>query len=108
MSIKSLSEANMVIRDNKAVLIYFAGDSCNVSNAIFPKVLELQKDYFPELVIASVHLTSFPKLSAFFNAFSEPTVLVFFDGKEFIRKSRGFGIMDLKLSIERPYKLILS
>ena len=45
-------------------------------------------------------------ISAHFNVFAEPTVIVFFDGKETIRKSRNFGLQELEDAIKRPYQLI--
>lgn len=47
-----------------------------------------------------------PDVSAYYNAFVEPTILVFFDGKESIRKSRNVGIEELSTSISRLYKII--
>ena len=47
-----------------------------------------------------------PSLAAKFSAFVEPTILLFFEGKETIRKSRNIGIFELENAIKRPYKLI--
>jgi len=40
--------------------------------------------------------------------FAAPTILVFFDGRETIRKSRNIGIDELRREIERPYSMIFS
>jgi hypothetical protein len=37
-----------------------------------------------------------------------PTILVFIEGKEFIRKSRNIGIEELGDLIARPYTLLFS
>ena len=64
------------------------------------------KKRFPEIKVFNIDLNFLPKLAANFNAFVEPTILVFFQGKEYIRKSRNIGIFELEQTIERPYKLI--
>jgi hypothetical protein len=46
-----------------------------------------------------------PEISANNNVFVEPTILVFFEGKETIRKSRIVSIPDLSKAISRVYNL---
>lgn len=88
-----------------AVLVYFNTQSCSVGEAFSPKVDELLQTYFPKIKKTTVDINLSPEISAHFSAFVEPTILVFYDGKETIRKSRNIGIHELKDAIERPYKL---
>jgi thioredoxin 1 len=45
-------------------------------------------------------------LAAQNRVFAAPTVVVFFDGRETIRKSRAFGVDELKSEIQRPYSMM--
>jgi hypothetical protein len=47
-----------------------------------------------------------PEVAAQNRVFAVPTLLVYFDGREYIRKSRNIGIGELEREIERPYSMI--
>jgi thioredoxin-like negative regulator of GroEL len=89
-----------------AVLVYFSTQSCNVGEALEPKVKDLIMNRFPKIEYYSVDINFSPEVAAYCSAFVEPTILVFFDGKETIRKSRNIGIYELEETIKRPYQLI--
>ncbi len=46
-----------------------------------------------------------PEVSAQQSIFTVPTVVVFLDGKEFIRKSRNISLSEFQKDIERPYSM---
>ncbi len=98
-------EFNDVIKDNLGVLFYFSTISCSVGEALEPKVIDLLEEEFPKIPFYFVDLNASPEISANNNVFVEPTILVFFDGKETLRKSRHISIPDLYGAIERIYKI---
>jgi len=104
--IDNLTELQKIIAEELAVLLYFNTQSCNVGEALLPKVENLICNIFPKIKLFKVDLNLSPEIAANFSAFVEPTILVFFDGKETIRKSRNIGIYELEDAIKRPYKLI--
>jgi len=104
--VSNLEELQTNIANNLAVLLYFNTISCNVGEALEPKVKTLLNTSFPKIKMYTVDLNLSPEISAAYNAFVEPTILVFFDGKETIRKSRNIGIYELEEIIKRPYQLI--
>lgn len=105
-TINSLEKAAQVLAENTAVLFYFSTTSCVVGEAFEPKVQNLLKTTFPKIAFYIIDLNMAPAVAAHFSAFVEPTILVFFEGKETIRKSRSIGIIELEEAIKRPYKLI--
>jgi len=104
-NIYEIEELKKIIADNIGVLVYFSTLKCSVGEALEPKVLELIKDDFPKIATYFVDMNSAPKLAAQYSVFVEPTILVFFDGKETLRKSRHISIHDLSNSIDRIYKI---
>jgi thioredoxin-like negative regulator of GroEL len=102
----NLQTITQFVQNNPAVLLYFSTMSCNVGEALEPKVKDLINTNFPKIKYLAIDLNFSPEVAAAFTAFVEPTVIVFFDGKETIRKSRNIGIYELQQAIERPYKLI--
>jgi thioredoxin-like negative regulator of GroEL len=104
--IYNLTNLQEKINSEMAILIYFNTLSCNVGEALEPKVKTLLSKHFPKMGMYTVDINFSKEIAANFSAFVEPTILVFFDGKETIRKSRNIGIQELEAAIKRPYKLI--
>ena len=76
-------------------MLYFSTTSCSVGENLEPKVIELLKNEFPLIQYQPIDMNENQVISAHFNVFAEPTVIVFFDGKETIRKSRNFSLQEL-------------
>ena len=104
--IKSLNEFNQIKQEKPAVLAYFSTDACNVCKVLKPKVDELIQSEFPKLKLVYVKSDVLPEVAGQHQVFAAPTILVFFDGREYIRKSRSIGIEELRREIDRPYSMI--
>ncbi len=91
---------------HQASLLYFSSLSCNVCKVLKPKVAEMITKDFPEIRLYYIDIELSPALSGQYSIFSIPSILIFFDGKEFFRKSRNISLADLKKEIERPYYLL--
>ena len=99
------NDIEQLIVENRGVVLYFATDSCSVGEALEPKVRSLLDEKFPKLIFCFVDMNNMPEFSAAHQVFVEPTILLFIDGKEFLRKSRHIGIAELELVIGRLYHL---
>ncbi len=104
-SITSKEEFQDILSNNLGVLFYFSTLSCSVGEALEPKVIDLLKRNFPKIPFYYLDMNLLPEISAKNNVFVEPTILVFFEGKEAIRKSKIISIPDLSNSISRIYNL---
>jgi len=104
-TVTTIEEFEETINANLGVLFYFSTISCNVGEALEPKILDLLENNFSKVPFYYVDMNASPEVSAKNSVFVEPTILVFFDGKETIRKSRIISIPDLSNSISRIYKL---
>ena len=89
-----------------ALLGYFSTDACNVCKVLKPKVEELIDAEFPKIKLAYIKSDQLLEVAAQNRVFTAPTILIFFDGREYIRKSRNIGINELMQEIERPYSMI--
>ncbi len=95
-----------LIKDNVAAMVYFYSDKCAPCVSLRPKVLEMAEEKFPKMSLAYVNSEKNPSLPAKYGAFSSPTLIIFFDGKEYRRESKYISISQLSESIARPYKMI--
>ena len=107
-NIQSIQDFEQQLVENDAVLAYFSTETCSVCQVLKPKVAEMVGASFPQLKMVFVESDKLPELAAQNRVFTAPTVVVFFAGRETIRKSRAFGVDELKAEIQRPYSLLFS
>ena len=93
------------ISENDMVLIYFGSKTCSICNAIKPKVEEILNKY-PKIKSAQVDVERSLQLSAAYNIFTIPAILVFIEGKEVIREARHISIQAISSKITRYYDLL--
>ena len=100
-------EAFLKLKEEEpALLVYFSTETCNVCKVLKPKVAELIQASFPEIKLVYIQTDKLPEVAAQNQVFAVPTLLVYFEGREYIRKSRNIGIGELEREIDRPYSMI--
>ncbi|WP_320110598.1 thioredoxin family protein [Draconibacterium orientale] len=104
--IKSLDEFLVQKEENAAVLAYFSTDACSVCKVVKPKVEEMVTTAFPKMQLVYVKSDVLPDVAAQNSVFTAPTIVVFFDGRETIRKSRAFSVGELQDEIGRYYSML--
>lgn len=102
----NIEEINELIANEVAVIIYFYSDNCAPCVSLRPKVQKMVDDSFPEIKLAFVNSQKHPALPAAYSVFANPTLLLFFDGREYRRESKYISISQLSEVIKRPYKMI--
>jgi thioredoxin-like negative regulator of GroEL len=103
---QTLDTINLTLTTHDAVMLYFSAPTCNVCHALKPKLVEAIVDNFPTFVIESIDISETPEIASHFSVFTIPTVLIFFQGREFLRKSRHMSVGEVINAIERPYNLM--
>lgn len=104
----TIENIQQTIKENLAVMLYFSAPTCNVCHALKPKLLEAIEKNFKEFTIVSIDISYEQEIAAHFSVFTIPTVLVFLDGKEFLRKSRHMSVDEVIREIKRPYEIMTS
>ena len=107
-TITSIDEYDKLVEEELALLIYFSTDECNVCKVLKPKVGEMIQKKFPEIKLYYVNLNQSPDIAAQQRIFTVPTLQAIFDRREFIRKSRNFGLDELESELKRPYQIMFS
>lgn len=101
-----INQLKQKVKSEKGIVLYFKNDLCSPCLALRPKVEELIKTKFKKMSFDIMDTVKQPELSNEFNVFSNPTILVFFEGKEYIRKSKYVSISELEKDISRLYNMI--
>ncbi|PIE86295.1 MAG: thiol reductase thioredoxin [Bacteroidia bacterium] len=94
------------ITENKAVLIYFSNEKCNICKVLKPKIIALFEEKFPEIKTYFVDIDSDSELAGQLRIFAIPTVLIFFEGSEAVRASRNVSLSELENKVERYYTML--
>ena len=105
---QTIQNIEKTIQENLAVMVYFSAPTCNVCHALKPKLLEALEDNFSDFKVESVDISVEEDIAPHFGVFAIPTVLIFLDGKEFLRKSRHMSVGEVINEIKRPYEIMTS
>jgi thioredoxin 1 len=104
----NVADVRSKVDSQPAVLVYLKNDNCAPCLVLRPKVKELLDESFPSVEMIVVDTVAQPEFAGEFHVFANPTLLVFFDGKEYIRKSKYVAIPELKAEIGRLYDMMFS
>lgn len=102
-----INDLNLLVDTKKGVVLYFKNDLCLPCLALRPKVEGLINLKFDKMDFQIIDTVKHPELSNHFNVFSNPTILVLFEGKEYIRKSKYVSITELEKEISRLYEMVM-
>lgn len=94
--------------DSRAVMIYFFNPGCVACNSLRPRVEEMADRKFPEMDFIAIDASSNPLLTAETGVYSAPTILIFFDSKEYIRESKYISVDQLEEKISRYYDMLFN
>lgn len=99
-AVKSFSELQRMILENKCLLVYLSSPGCSVCYADMPKVEKLAE----EMRFPSVHIdiSEVPEASGQLIVFAAPAVLLFYRNKEYHREVR---IIDFSVLKKRMMEL---
>lgn len=104
----NLEELQAGIREEVGVLLYFSGEHCNVCHALRPKFRELFDTEFAQLKQIYLDAQENSEISSHYSVLSLPTMIVFLDGREFIREGRSVSLHKMTEQLKRPYKMLTS
>ncbi len=107
-TLANATEFNEITRAEEAVLVYFSHEQCNVCKVLKPKIDALIKTNFPNIKTYYADTKNAPDIAGQAGIFAVPSIVVFFAGREYIRKSRNIGIGELAELIDRQYSMLFS
>lgn len=106
IEVLSIIDFQIAIKSNVMVLAYLSHQTCSVCKILKPKIEELIKEEFPDTKLIYADLENIQEIKGQYSVYTVPTILLFIDGKENLRRSRNIGINELREYISRPYNII--
>ena len=101
------SDIEAIIAANPAVMLYFSAPACNVCHALKPKLLKAFNANFDAFETVSIDISETPQIASHYSVFAIPTLIVFLDGREFLRKSRHMSVGEVIEAVRRPYDIMM-
>ncbi|MGA9287842.1 MAG: thioredoxin family protein [Anaerobacillus sp.] len=93
-------------REQKTLyFLYLYGTNCSVCHALLPQVEEVLADY-PQIESEKLNVQEVPESAGEFSVFTIPVLLLYVDGKEYIREARFVNIESFRSSIDRIIKMM--
>ncbi len=102
----TFEEFNTLKAEQPAVMLYFFNDVCGVCHMLRPKVENLLMEEFPKVRFVPVNALESMELAGQLRMLSVPGMLLFLDGKEYLRYNGMVSLQELESKIFRPYHLM--
>jgi thiol-disulfide isomerase/thioredoxin len=100
--IKSIAEFETFIENHYFSFIFISREECGVCHALLPQVKELLQR-FPEIQLGHIDAGIVEEIAGLLMVFTVPVLLLFVDGKEYIREARFVHMEMLEEKISRIY-----
>lgn len=104
--LNTLESVESVISDHTMVMLYFYNNNCPPCLSLRPKISSLIKDKFPKIELYFSDSEKYPAIPAHYQVFSNPTIILFIEGKEHFRHSKYISEFQLSEKIERVYEML--
>ena len=106
LEIQTIEQIRKEIDSKEPILIYFSGENCSVCKVLKPKIENEVINNFSRFKLYEVKTDIYKEITSEFTVFSIPTIIVYFDSKEFKRYGRNMSIPLFIDEIKRPYNLM--
>jgi len=101
----SVEAAKEFIRRYPLSFLYITMTGCSVCHALQPQVQRLLTKY-PEIQLGAINAQEVPAVAGSFSVFTAPVLLLYVEGKEYIREARIVHLDLLDEKIRKIYGLV--
>lgn len=100
-----IEEIRAAIAESDAVLLYISAPNCSVCDVLRPKIDAFFAKRYPKVARIQANIADTPELGAAFHILSAPAILLFFEGKEFLREGRNVSLQQMAQKVDKIYNL---
>jgi thiol-disulfide isomerase/thioredoxin len=101
IELSTLDAIEDFISSNRLAFLYISQPNCSVCHGLLPQVEELMTS-FPEIMLGSINALEVEAVAGKFSVFTVPVLLLFVEGKEYIREAR---IVHMDLFEDKLHKI---
>lgn len=104
--LQTIDEVKSFIQDHQLAFLYISQPNCSVCHGLLPQVEKLMLTY-PQINIGHINTDEITEIAGFLSIFTVPVLLLFVDGKEYIREARIVHMDLLEEKIKKIYENVL-
>ena len=104
-NIEIKEQIELEISNNEMVLLYFGNNTWGVSKDMKPKLEAIAKEY-PKVNILSIDVNKYKEIAAYYEVFTIPAIILYIEGKQFIKEARHISLKEFRNKIDRYYNMI--
>lgn len=108
--LKELTSLDMIdtfIQSHELSFLYISRPDCSVCHGLLPQVQQLMMKY-PEIALGYIDAHTIKEVAGHLSIFTVPVLLLFVDGKEYIREARIVHLDLLDDKINKVYENVIS
>ena len=105
ITIQTTEQLDNWLRNNKLALLYISKNGCSVCHSLYPQI-ESMLEEFPAISLGYSVVDNFPNLAGRFLIFTAPVIILFVDGKEYLREARMVHLDQFHYQLQRVIQSI--
>lgn len=102
-ALHAIEEIDSFITENELAFIYITMPNCSVCHGLLPQIEAMFKQ-FPNIATRQVDAAEVQEIAGRFEIFTAPVLLLFVDGKEYLREARIVQTAKLEAQVKRLYE----
>lgn len=99
----SIEAIDSFIGSNELSFLYISLPNCSVCHGLLPQVQQLMEKY-PKIHLGHIDASDVEEVAGHFSVFTAPVLLLFVNGKEYIREARIVHMQLFDEKVEKVYK----
>ena len=98
-----MADIEAMLAENTLSFLYLSRPDCSVCQGLLPQIKELMSNY-PTIKTGYVNTDEIPEVAGRFSIFTVPVLLLFVEGKEYVREARIVHLDLFKEKLDNIYK----
>ncbi|MFT4412852.1 thioredoxin family protein [Fredinandcohnia humi] len=102
-ALTAISQVEAFINNQGLNFLYISRTNCSVCHALLPQVKEVMGQ-FPQILLGYVNADDVEDIAGYLSIFTVPVLLLFVDGKEYVREARFVSIEPFTEKLRKVYE----
>ncbi|SER18892.1 Thioredoxin [Gracilibacillus ureilyticus] len=102
-TLQTETEIHQFIDNNPLSFVYISKNNCSVCHSLYPQIQSVMQE-FPNIRLGYIVIDELPSLAGQWSIYTAPVLILFVDGKEYLREARFVPVESFREKVERIYQ----
>lgn len=98
--LNTLEEAQRIIKETPLTFLYISQKNCSVCHGLKPQIEKILSEY-PDMRLIELDALDVPEVAGAYQVLTVPVLMLFVEGKEYLRKARIVHTAEFKQEVNR-------